>query len=60
MTLVTALVWLVGVWLLLAPPGQPLTPRAWHHTGLVCRVCARQFGIWGMAAERRYWKAVQA
>lgn len=52
--------WALAVWLLTAPPGDDLAPRAWHQIGTVCRRLALAFGRAGMVAERNYWKAVKA
>jgi hypothetical protein len=57
--LLEVVVWSFAIWLLTAPVGEPLTPRAWHHTAEVCRNLAFRFGRLAIRAERNYWKAVR-
>lgn len=51
--------WALVGYLMSASADGTLAPRAWHHTGQVCRRAAELFGRAGMAAERNYWKAIR-
>lgn len=53
-------IWATVGYIMSASADGTLAPKAWHHTGAVCRRLALMFGRAGMAAERNYWKAVKA